>query len=84
MALTKDQIRDLAYARLLVLANSPDEDVSLKAIHELTTLGGLHADVSPRSITAQQTNNFTIPADKLESAVRALRQISGTPEDSAT
>ena len=81
MPIAKDQVRELIYARLIALTNSTDEDISIKAIHELGVIAGLHADVNPRAITAMQTNNFTIPAEKLTEALSAIRRISGGAEE---
>lgn len=81
MPMTKDQVRELIYARLVQLTNSPDDDISIKAIHELGVIAGLHADVNPKAITAMQTNNFTIPAEKLTEALSAIRRISGGGAD---
>ena len=71
----KEAVREILYARLNTLVNSPDEDVSLKAIKELGTIAGIYAEVAPRQLTAQQTNNFTIPPDKLAEVVSGLRSI---------
>jgi len=80
--LDKQSVKEMLYAKLQQLLNSPDEDVALKAARELGTIAGIYADVSPRSITAQQTNTFILDPDKMSEALSGLKKIASTPGDS--
>lgn len=71
----KETIREILYTRLSTLINSPDEDVALKAIKELGTIAGIYAEVAPKQLNATQTNNFVIPAEKLSSALDAIKKV---------
>ena len=73
---SKEDIRTLLYTRLTTLLNSQDEEIAIKAVKELGTIAGIYAEVSPRQISAHQTNNFTIPEDKLAAIVSNLKQIA--------
>jgi len=72
---TKEEIRTLLYGRLMVLLNSPDEDISLKAAKELGTIAGIYAEVQPKALSAQQTNNFTLTPEAMSGVISNLRLI---------
>lgn len=74
--LDKNAVKEMLYAKLQQLLNSPDEDIAIKAAKELGTIAGIYADVSPRSITAQQTNTFVLDSDKMSEALAGLKKIA--------
>ncbi len=78
---TKDDVRALIYGRLTTLLQSSDEEVSIKAAKELGTLAGLYAEVSPKALNAQQTNQFYLAPDTMTKVVESLRLVAGTPEE---
>jgi hypothetical protein len=75
----KEAIRSSIYARLLTLLNSTDEEVSLKAAKELGTIAGIYAEVTPKSLSASQTNNFVLSPDQLSGVLDGLKKISSGP-----
>lgn len=78
----KQTVKEIIYAKLQQLLNSTDEDVSLKAAKELGTIAGIYADVSPKSITAQQTNTFILDPDKMSEALAGLKKIAAPQAES--
>lgn len=76
---TKEEVRSLLYARLTSLLQSTDEEVSLKAAKELGTIAGIYAEVSPKQLTAQQTNQFYLAPDTMAKVVESLRKVAGGP-----
>jgi len=78
---TKDDVRALIYGRLTTLLQSSDEEVSIKAAKELGTLAGLYAEVNPKAISAQQTNQFYLAPDTMTKVVESLRLVAGAPTE---
>jgi len=76
----KEEIKAIIFAKLLTLTQGPDPKIAIAAARELGELAGLYADVAPKAITAQQTNNFTLSPEAMGGILEGLKAITRKPD----